>query len=431
MHRNGFLRLAPVLLMSFLLFAGCQDSKTVGTLRKNWDDDLTASDILSTVVTEYGRAESYSDKGVLYLSYRLNGRWIQEPQPFSTAWTLNNEYAANLFNTQIRCDGRDLSCYVFDIETGNLDNQQLLVPVAGNIPLAKAIHDNIASHFVKGFSEMPIDETQKHKRPDLLPSVIGFLTGLTDVSWSKSGNNLTRLPDQEYHEHKCFVLKFDDPSGTFNVWIDKISGVIHQMELPLEYLDSRVLISNEITDLSLVAQFHEATLNQEIASETFLIKERPSSTLVRRFISIPESFPCELIGEKAPNFGLNETDNKMVARLSFEGKTTALYWLGGVDPKASIKKIETVRSRFDRDKFHFGIVYSDAELADPTSSKNNYLNDELKSFVSAEAIQTRLYCDRGMNAATMLKLKTVPSVLVMDESGKVQFSVSTAEKKMG
>lgn len=425
MHRNGIMYAS--LIVALLFLTGCEHQQA-GT-SKGWDDDLTAGEILSTVVTEYGKAESYSDKGVLYLSYRMNGQWIQEPQPFSTAWTMKNEYAANLFNTQIRCDGRNLSCYVFDIDSGNLDNQHMLTPVVGKIPLGKAVHDKIASHFVKGFSEMPIDETQKHERPDLLPAVIGLLTDLTDVAWLKSPENLSRLPDQTYQEQECFVLKIEPACGTFNVWIDKLSGVIHQIELPIQYLDSRVLASSEISDLSLVAQFHEAKLNADVAAETVAVKERSASTLVRHFVSIPEPFPCELIGEKAPDFGLNETDNKMVARLSFEGKTTALTWIGDEDPEATMKEIEAVRKKFDSKKFHFGIVYTDSHLADPMSNKTNDLNTELQAYVSKEAIQTKLYCDREMNAATMLKLKTVPSVLVMDEKGKIHFAVSTAENK--
>jgi len=427
MHRKGFsysLLLVAFLSVAFLsLMCGCQESNQHAG---NWEDNLTAKDILSTVTTEYAKADSYSDKGVLYLSYRLNGSWIQEPQPFSTSWTIDNQYAANLFNSQIRCDGRELSCYIFDIDTGNLDDQHLLVPVTGKIPLAKAIDDKIASHFIKGFSEMPIDETQKHQRPDLLPSVIGLLTNLTNVSWLTGGKNLTRLPDQEYEKTACFVLQVEAPCGKFNIWVDKMNGVIHQMELPIQYLDSRVLASQEITDLSFVARFHEAKLNNEIDAAAFAIKDRPTSTLVRHFVSIPEAFPCELIGKQAPNFGLNETDNKMVARLSFEGQTTALHWLGGADPKSSLEKMEGVRSKFDSEKFNFGIVYSDSELADPTTTKNNNLNEELQSFITSKAISTQLYCDRGLNAATMLKLKAVPSVLVMDKAGKIQFAVSTA-----
>ena len=423
MDRNGIMY--ACLIVAILFLTGCEQRQAGNS--KGWDDDLTANEILSTVVTEYGKAESYSDKGVLYLSYRMNGRWIQEPQPYSTAWTLNNQYAANLFNTQIRCDGHDLSCYVFDIDSGNLDNQHMLVPVTGKIPLAKAVHDKIASHFVKGFSEMPIDETQKHLRPDLLPAVVGLLTDLTDVGWLKVPEKLSRLPDQTYQEQECFVLKMEPTCGTFNVWIDKITGVIHQIELPIQYLDSRVLASSEISDLSLVAQFHEAKLNPVVDLEAFAVKDRSASTLVRHFVSIPEPFPCELIGEKAPDFGLNETDNRMVARMSFNGKTTSLAWLGDEDQEATIRKFDDVRGKFDNENFHFGIVYSDSHLADPLSTKTNDLTDELKAFISDKQIQTKLYCDREMNAATMLKMKTVPSVLVFDAGGKIHFSVSTAE----
>jgi hypothetical protein len=363
----------------------------------------------------------------LYLTYRINGRWIQEPQPFSTQWTKSGKFAADLFNARLRCDGRQLSCYVFDIQTGNLDNQHLLIPATSKIPLKDVFDDRIAGHFLKGFSEFPLDEMHQRDSSDLIPMVIGMLTGQLNARWITDPQQLARLPDEPLEEIPCFVLQMADASGTYKLWIDQHSGIIHQVDLPLNYLDSTVLAATEITDLSFIARFHQAQLNGPIPEETFAIKERIGSTLVRHFVELPEPFPCELIGQTAPDFQLYTPDDRVANRLHFDGKVSALFWLGDIGAKESIQKLDQMMGHFDRDRFSFSVIYSDAELADPLSNSND-MNSQLKQFVTRQAIRTEFFCDRNMNASTLMKLKSVPSVIVMDPASKIQFAVTTADE---
>ncbi len=408
--------------------SGCNNpSETVSNAAQApFQDDLTASEILSTTIEQYQNATSYSDNGVLYLTYRINGRWIQEPQPFSTQWTNSGRFAADLFNARVRCDGQQLSCYVFDIQTGNLDNQHMLIPATSKIPLNDVFDDRIAGHFLKGFSEFPLDEMHQRVSSDLIPMVIGMLTGQQNVRWITHPQQLARLPDQSLDDMPCFVLQMADASGTYILWIDQHSGIIHQVDLPLNYLDSKVLAATEITDLSFTARFHQAQLNAPIPEETFAIKERIGSTLVRHFVELPESFPCEMIGQTAPDFQLYTPDDRVVNRLHFDGKVSALFWLGDIGAKESIEQLDQLMGTFDRARFNFSVIYSDAELADPLS-KSNDMNSQLKQFVTRQAIRTEFFCDRNMNTSTLLKLKSVPSVIVMDPASKIQFAVTTAD----
>ncbi len=135
-----------MLLILSLAFAlsGCQRTDSQAEQRsggppKSFADHITAPEIFSSMVTKYRKAVRYSDRAVLYMSYRLNGRAIQEPQPWTVAIDEKGRFAANLFNAQVRCDGKLLSCYVYDIESGNLDDQRLLLPVHGELPLETAL----------------------------------------------------------------------------------------------------------------------------------------------------------------------------------------------------------------------------------------------------------------------------------------------------
>ena len=129
------------------LLAGCDQQEIVQEQPKSVQDDLRADEILGAIVEQYSGASSYKDSAVLYLSYRLDGRAIQEPHPWSVAWDRGGRFAADLFNAKIRCDSTKLSCYVFDIESGNIDNQHLLVDAA---KFEALLNDPIASHFISG-----------------------------------------------------------------------------------------------------------------------------------------------------------------------------------------------------------------------------------------------------------------------------------------
>ena len=104
---------------------GVTNSNTTSVAKQS---DIDGQSILRDLVKKYAAATTYQDRAVLYLDYRMHGRNIQEPQPWATSWDRNGRLAAQLFNSQVRCDGSLLSCYVFDIETANLDNQNLLIP---------------------------------------------------------------------------------------------------------------------------------------------------------------------------------------------------------------------------------------------------------------------------------------------------------------
>jgi len=121
----------------------------------------SGAEIWQETLAAYRAAESYRDEAVLYLSYRLQGQLIQEPQPWSISWSRGPEqkFSAKLFNAQLRSDGQRLSCYVYDIESANLDNQWLLLEQSGPLPLETLLADNLARYFIGGFSEIPLDES--------------------------------------------------------------------------------------------------------------------------------------------------------------------------------------------------------------------------------------------------------------------------------
>lgn len=388
-------------------------------------DGPSASALIDRVHEVYQSANSYQDKAVLYLSYRLHGEFMQEPKPWSVTWDSQRRMSADIFNSRIRANGETFTCYVYDLETGNLDNQQLLIPYDQQLPVRQLYRDSIARHFVGGYSELPLDETDVVSLPKLIPPQLSLLTQRIKNPWLDNPTKLARLADTNVDGIDCFVVRSLALGMTSDIWIEKTTHKLIQMSLPLKLLAGEVVTSPEVTDVVLLAKFHEAQFDQVSDPDVFAVKLRSQSTPVRKFVALPESFPSELIGEVAPEFQVLLPNGKAKTRVYFDGKVTAFLWLAGRSSFESIDALQEIANRFDPAKFHLAAIYADSELKQP-GSESVQPSDELAGHLRDKSLN--FYYDRRLEASSTLKVSTIPSIFVMDEDSRIQFSRSLADK---
>ena len=172
-----------VLIIFLMPQAGCQQQVAQQTATDSHSSELPPRAILEKMIDKCSIARSYQDNAVLYLTYRLNGRAIQEPHPWSVAWNRDGHFSADWFDSKIRCDGKRFGAYVYDIETGNIDNQQILVPVKDVVPLDSLFADKVARHFVCGESELPLHDEDLGPQDWLIHPMIGFLNPKYAMHW--------------------------------------------------------------------------------------------------------------------------------------------------------------------------------------------------------------------------------------------------------
>jgi len=375
--------------------------------------------IIRDLVARYAAAKTYQDKGVLYLSYRINGQRIPEPQPWSTTFERSGRLSARLFSGKVRCDRNLLSCYVFDVETANLENQQLLIPYENQLPLNQLYRDSIAKHFIAGYAELPLDETDMVSVPKLIPPTISLLTNQVRNGWLQNPTQVQRLKDQTLDGVPCYVVRSQSNGMTADIWIDKKTTTLLQMSLPLKLLAREVIVSPEITEVVLMARFHEAVLDAPVNEKEFAFEPHSGATPVRKFVPLPETMPSELIGQTADDFELTDSKGKPVKRLSFDGKVTALLWLAGQTSYPSVEKFGMLTANLPKDRFHLASVYSDSELIAPVA-RTPKVSPELNAAITRSNIPA--YYDPQLNAGTVLGIKAVPSVIVLDGDSKIQFA---------
>ena len=383
--------------------------------------------ILRNLNARYAAAKSYRDKAILYLTYRIQNRNIREPQPWATTWDRKGRLSSQLFNGKVQCDGRLLSGYVYDIESGNLEDQYLLIPCRNQVPVSELFRDSIATHFMAGYSELPLNETNLTTSPKLIPGPISLLTNQMQNGWLQNPQQSERLADRTIDNRDCYVVRSLAHGMTSDIWIDKETNLLVQMSLPLKLLAGKVITSPEITDVVLLARFHDAEIDVPLTDETFAIDPRPDSTPVRKFVSLPETFPSEMIGETAPDFELQTMQGKRLNKLTFDGQVTAFLWLAGEPSYSAINQLDQLatqlKKKLPNQKIHMAGVYSDSER-----SSRESVEPVAPLAAKIRSAKIPVYYDQAMAASSVMLVNEVPSVIVIDGDSRVQFARSLSDK---
>ena len=413
------------LLLAFSAFTGCDGdkAKTDGKQSQkapNAHPDWQAEQVLKHMQAAYANSQSYSDKAVLYLTYRLDGVSIHEPRPWAFQFDrAKNQFGAQLFDTQVRFDGRDLGCRVFDIESGNLDNQYLLLSSIAQ-PIKRLFDDTIARHFTGGFADLPLKTGPESPVSYAAPPTIQLLTGAAPFPWLARPEKGIRLDDQTVEGIVCFHIQTKVGEDVCDFWIEQETGLLHQLLLPNSLLESKVTRSDQIEDLKFVARFHECQFDRQLDPTKFAVNPPADASLVTEFVKLPEAFPSELIGRVAPKFTLNKPTGKIVDQNSFKGKTTSLLWIAGYAMEDGIKKLNAIQNELG-DRVNFGVVYSDAEMQDP-NGEGFEMNAQMENLIRNSRVRLPFYCDRQVSAGSKLGIKVIPTVLVLDKNSKIQFA---------
>ena len=382
------------------------------------DDDLSSEEILAKVIQRYAQAESYQDKAVLYLNYQLEGRQTQEPQRWSTVWERGGKYAGALFNGKVAANGGILSCYIFDIESENLDNQHLLMAYQNEVPFTELFSDSIAKYFLGGYSDLPLDETKIDETPRLIPPPLSLLAPELSNPWIQGSEQSSRYDNEDMDGRSCYVVRSLSGDMTADIWVDRETLIIHQISLPLKLLVGEVVTSPEIKEVELVAKFHEAKFDESISAAKFAIEDRGDATPLEKFVALPEAIPSGLIGQVVPDFQLVDDPSVPVSSNQFRGKVTATLWLAGLSSYSAVGEFDSLAGEMVDDRFQFVVVYSDADLKEAGSL---VVVDELASFTGVENV--KLYFDSAMRASKLLQMNVVPSAVVFDETMRMQFAV--------
>lgn len=412
------------LLCCLVLAAGCSKESANTTNKAQKDTQVVAQngdELWRQTMQAYSTADSYRDEAVLYLSYRLHGQLIQEPQPWAVRWTREQKLATNLFNSQIRADGSRLGCYVFDIETANLDNQWLILQQSNAPPLDMMFADGMARYFAGGFAEIPLDETPTAPLKAMTPPTLGWLTGQLSWEWLQKPRLVERLKDSLVDGRPCFHLKLYGEKLSSEVWIDQDSRLVRQMTLPTELLDPAVRTAVELTEVEFFARMHKAERNVSLPPEEFAVQQPRDATPVQQFVALPEPFPCAAIGQSLPSLRLADPNGTFVD-LTQEQRPLVLVWISGVLGQQELMELKDAMSRSGSARVRWIAVFSD-DQAETESGVGRRLFAELRKWVAESGLACEWLYDAELQGSRALQLETLPAAVVVNAEHQVEYAV--------
>lgn len=409
--------LVPFLLL-WLVAAGCGTNEPTEHAEPEYADPRSAAEIWGELRDTYARADSYVDQGRIYLSYRLDGQRYEEPQPWATEWKRGQGMAAHYFNARIRWNGRLMDAFVFDIETANLDGQQLLVESGDESGLLALLRDPIAGPFVAGLREMPLNEANPTVREMMLPPMLGWLTDRLP-SFLDTLTEVVRRPDATVDERVCTVLDCSHGDEVFRLWIDSATRTLVQLQFPSVWLAPEVLESPDITDVQLVAKFHEAQLNAAVNPQHFEIERRADAHLVRQLIPIPEPLPIEKLGRKIEAFPLKDAMGQPLDLAAWKDRAVVLVWFS--DRWELLETIEAIRREFDDADVVFLAVASDDQVR-VSSGGTTGLDPVREQWLRDHRISLEFAVDPNMELATALAATAMPLAVIVDRGRVAQYA---------
>lgn len=391
------------------------------------NDGRTAADIFAATRAAYQKLSTYSDQGKIALNYRLKGELIAEQQPFSTTWDArNNLYVGKLFSTEVLCDGKLLSCFMYHIDTENFGNQQLVIPVQpprSTPPVGRLINDQFARNFIAGTENLPLAVPQSADRMFAMPPALAMLSDQVSSPWLANETRLKRNPDQKLENANCYVLESvpgHSAESAATIWIDQSTLMVRQIKFPKTLVVSKILASPDVTDIELVASFPDQKINASLPPQQFAVKRYKNAQPVKQFVRLPDSMVSDSIGKSASVARFINRDGDPISASDFKANVNTIVWLGDernlglVDQLAQFKKSSP-------ESFGFHAVFSGG-LAD--------LATEVPKPVAAlrqkERLGVPLLFDDG-SALENLQLRSMPSLLVLGPKGRVQFSQNLSD----
>ncbi len=389
-------------------------------------DGRSAAQILSATRAAYQKLANYSDQGKIALNYRLKGELIAEQQPFSTTWDAqNNLYSGKLFSTEVLCDGKLLSCFMYHIDTENFGNQQLVIPVQprSTPPVGRLVNDQFARNFIAGTENLPLAAPQSAAEMFAMPPALAMLSDQVTSPWLDNGTQLQRRPDQKLENVNCYVLDStprQSARDTATLWIDQSTLLVRQIKFPNTLVVSKILASPDVTDIELVASFPNQKLNAALPPQQFTVTRYKNAQPVKKFIRLPDSLVSDSIGKSASIARFFNRDGDRVNAGDFKANVNTIVWLGDQRNLGLVDQLAEFKKAYPQ-SFGFHAVFS-GDLADLRTG----VPTPVPSLRQKERLGIPLLFDDG-SALQALQLKSMPAMLVLGPNGRVQFSQNLSD----
>jgi hypothetical protein len=411
---------SPRLLVSLLALlplgvcaAGCSDrSADQGSPEAEAAERTSADEVLQRMIAAYAGAESYRDRGVVRLSYREQGAVQEDEAPLAVAFQRPNRIRLAAYQLDMASDGQQLKARINDQATNDLDNQLLVREAPQELTLGQLYADPVVDDVLRGgLGRYPV-------QLELL------LSGEPLAGFRGKDARRELLENATLREHPCYRVRVTTEEGSFILWIDRETSVLHRLEFPTGQLEASMQSAGEVDQVQLSADFVSAELNPAVETAAFELAAPADARQVRAFLLPPEPLLTNLYGQRPSPFAFTELDGGRLEQRELRGTVSVLVWFT-LHPtcRATLQQLDNVREKLAgrggslAEKVRFVAVSTE-----PSTVSHQALQDRLREW----DVDLPLVRDLDAFGRDVFAIPGAPTVIVLDAQGNVQmFEVGT------
>jgi hypothetical protein len=378
--------------------AGCGDRSAPDSGEVTID---SADDVLHRMVETYRNADSYRDRGLIRLQYRLDDQWMCDDGPFAVRFVRPNLLHLRAYQLTLASDGQHLRAIVADQETGDLDGQVLMKSTPTTLKLDTLYEDPVVLNTIAGGMGGP-------------PLTLELLLGerpLDEVFLPTTTRQL--LDNGEIGGQACYRVRAELPEGGLVFWIDQQSFALRRLEYPADSLARQLAQGMDCSEVTLTAEFRDARIGTQLYSREFAFDVPAGAKLVRRFVVPPQALSSNLLGRLPAEFFFVDLEGRQVTRQQLLGQVAVLVWFN--DHPASqvaLEQVEQLRQAYARAPqvtFH-------AVCTEPTYVGNSDLN----ALASRWGTSVPIVRDLEAFGRDVFQVPWAPTLVILDKRGVVQ-----------
>ena len=359
----------------------------------------TPGQVLEAMVDAYQKATSYSDKGMLRVQAKQEGKKVDEPSDFSLVMTRPNKIRLQSLMGVMVCDGRDVVSFVND-----LPDQVAKRQAPPSIDMKTVLSDEILA---KAISQGPTAALAWGPVPLLL-----MVAEKPLLTLMHGCQKTALLEPEKIGSRQCYRVELTRTDGKAVLWIDDQTFVLRRMEYPTEEL-MRSATDAKLEELTIVAEFQDAGFNDKVDDKLFQY-EIPGGARTVECLMPP---PLLMLGKPAPEFTFVGADGKPIDLKTIAGKVTILdFWATWCGPcRASLPLMEKIYKKYKDNPRSVAFLAVSVDVP-------KVVDKEVKSTLDELAVTIPFARDPDQHAGKRFGVMGVPSTYVLGANKLIEDS---------
>ena len=225
------------------------------------------------------------------------------------------------------------------------------------------------------------------------------------------------LSDEKLGQRLCHRLLMESPAGKRTLWIDAETFMLLRMELPIKGQMGSLDPDSRFSQYSVWIDYQDASLNTEVAPETFALDVPTDTRRVSKLVFPPQPEHSPRLGKPVGNFNFTTLNNAEITPETVAGKVVVLdFWYSKCPPcQAHTPLLDKVYQEF---KENDQVLYYGVNVDLP---KRGLTNEQVQELFTSWGGSFTVLRDLKETSDFEMGIRRYPHMVVLGPSGRVLF----------